>query len=475
MPRSTLVVRTASILVVAVVLSVSNSLASTASVLDGAVDRSFGTAGIAGLPGVESTSITGIGMQTSGKIVVAGFHSSLGWVQGWNFHAARFDAAGTLDPSFGTNGVFDLNIGFGHDVARDMLVQADGKILIGGDIEYRGPADYRVTVVRLTTSGALDTTFGNSGIWIDPRGAGTVFTGMALDQSGNVLIAGRNFGAPNAFVGRINPAGVVDSTFGADGFSVLSDSTGLKDPKSVAVDSRGSVIVGGSNGGHFMVMRLTSRGTPDDTFGVGGMASTPVGSTEATGSKVIPTAGGYVLLGTASLFPSAKAAFSLARFTLAGALDSTFGDSGVTQSTPDSAFSSVLRGGVVSSDGTIYATGFQKILSGTVSQVAAFSPEGVALDSFGLNGFSAGCSGSYLAAALQSDGQVLAGGSCDAPGGGSFALQRYVTSAREKGADGIGTPSSVLAHTGLRVNELLAGAFLLLALGTAAKRRRRTE
>jgi uncharacterized delta-60 repeat protein len=66
-------------------------------------------------------------VQPDGEIVVAG-----GTSQATGFYVGRFDAAGTLDPAFGTGGVVRTVIGAGNQL-RDMLLQPDGKIVVSGD------------------------------------------------------------------------------------------------------------------------------------------------------------------------------------------------------------------------------------------------------------------------------------------------------------------------------------------------------
>ncbi len=141
----------------------------------------------------------------------------------------RYNAVGQPDPSFGTDGTVQIDLpnaqfSFGYDI----LVLDDNKILVSGvkvDFDTRL---LRSFVMRLKANGTLDNTFGNNGV-VD-LGVG-IFAEYALaldiDTNGNYLVAG-HCELPNnsetlpkyeAFVGRILENGTIDNTFGTNGFT----------------------------------------------------------------------------------------------------------------------------------------------------------------------------------------------------------------------------------------------------------------
>ena len=91
-------------------------------------------------------------VQTNGRIVVAG-----GGAPGRNFCVARLRANGTLDPAFGSRGKKVIDFAGGADGAYGAALQADGKILLAGD------SDFRVAVARLNPNGTLDGSFSGDG------------------------------------------------------------------------------------------------------------------------------------------------------------------------------------------------------------------------------------------------------------------------------------------------------------------------
>src|SRR5439155_5729866 len=75
---------------------------------------------------------------------------------------------GQLDPTFGTGGSviipFDLN-GGNYDQATSVLIQPDGKLLVGGQaVAGASGVSQDMELVRLNPNGSFDTSFGNSGV-----------------------------------------------------------------------------------------------------------------------------------------------------------------------------------------------------------------------------------------------------------------------------------------------------------------------
>jgi|GEM_PF-2065182 len=137
---------------------------------DGTTDNSFVTPGT-GLASLPST----VALQPDGKIILAGnqyFNSFNGITRKF---ILRLNADGTLDNGFNCTVPFDT-----ESSTTFCLLQADGKMIIGGGLTYaNGTSDYRV--FRLNTDGSLDDIF--AGVGCD----GIVFAGVLQDNGGIVL------------------------------------------------------------------------------------------------------------------------------------------------------------------------------------------------------------------------------------------------------------------------------------------------
>ena len=124
---------------------------------DGSLDMTFGD------NGVVTTDITGYYMPTSvvidadQRIVVAGSEYDVGTL-------ARYNTDGSLDTTFGVGGIQTTSFGSGYAVGHSVAIQSDGKILVAGRAYNGSNEDFGLA--RYNTDGSLDSTFGDNGIQI---------------------------------------------------------------------------------------------------------------------------------------------------------------------------------------------------------------------------------------------------------------------------------------------------------------------
>ena len=329
---------------------------------DGSFDASFGVGEDDGTPnGVVNISLgegndfgTAVAAQADGKLVVAGYHEE---GTSTNMVVLRVNTDGTLDQSFGTaddgteNGIVNISLGDGDDIARDIAVQADGKIVIAGNsVTADGSAN--IIVARLNADGSVDESFGQSddgtpnGFVASSLGNGDdLANALVLQADGKIVVAGNRIaedGSSNMIVARYDAAGVPDATFGAsgddgtpEGFVNISLGDGNDVARDVALQADGKVVLVGDSvtadgSSNFVLARLNADGTPDDSFGVAedgtpnGFVSTSLGEGNdfATGLAV-QTDGKLVVAGYHQEGGSTNIA--VARYDANGDLDQTFG------------------------------------------------------------------------------------------------------------------------------------------------------
>ncbi|MCD9184868.1 MAG: FG-GAP-like repeat-containing protein [Pyrinomonadaceae bacterium] len=141
-----------------------------------------------------------------GKILVAGGFKVVNGIIKTNL--ARINTDGTVDNSFSVT-LFSTNNIFPETIIRKVLVQPDGKILIGGtfNIVNNVPAN---NLARLNSDGSIDTTF-NIG-----TGFSDSVNALALQSDGKIL-AGGNFtivnGVSKSYLARIDANGTLDTSF----------------------------------------------------------------------------------------------------------------------------------------------------------------------------------------------------------------------------------------------------------------------
>jgi len=211
----------------------------------------------------------GLAYQSDGKIVAVGLASPSG-----DAALARYRADGTLDDTFGTGGEVLIDLAGGADRLRAVQVQSDGKIVAAGQAEMGGQED--ALLVPLHPDGSLDTSFGDDGIvTTDVNGFDDRFRDMALQSDGKIVVVGQQTeadGTTTRFtVSRFHPDGTPDAAFGTDGVVVV-DFTGLSAAATgIALQADGKIVAGGHTetgaGGRstrdFAVARLHPDGTLD--------------------------------------------------------------------------------------------------------------------------------------------------------------------------------------------------------------------
>jgi uncharacterized delta-60 repeat protein len=348
---------------------------------DGSLDTTFGSGGsVNAQPGKGFT----VAIQPDGKILVAGR-------SGDDFAILRYSSSGTLDRTFGRNGVATIDIAARSvDDGRAMVLQPDGKIVVAGTTRAANATDCSIAVVRLTASGALDTSFGNGGKVVRAPSTGTLtpFTpedrgeGLALDLGTNKLVVAGSLYTGGTVVFRFNANGTSDPSFDGDGEVMLAS---LNRTASIAVQADHKVVVAGMHddlsgtdaGWDFGMFRLNPDGTGDAGFGAAGLVYTPEPTANTPVDVEIQTDGQIVLFGYHD-----NTEPMLARYRgTDGSLDTSFGSNGFaigsgmgpmycTDMTLDAAGRIVIAGG--SSGGPVYALVARFLATGPT--IASFTP-----------------------------------------------------------------------------------------------------
>lgn len=130
---------------------------------DGSWDTSFGTDGVATADYTGLNDVgRGMALQSKGGILVAGWADNRAPTF-YDFGVVRFDKAGHLDSRFGSGGKAAADFFFNQDIAEDIAVQDDERILVAGTVFNSTNRQYDMGLARFDRHGALDLTFGTSG------------------------------------------------------------------------------------------------------------------------------------------------------------------------------------------------------------------------------------------------------------------------------------------------------------------------
>ncbi len=162
----------------------------------------------------------GIAVQpVDGRIVLIGSSCDLSDAN-CNFVLVRLNPNGSLDPTFGTGGKQITDFG-ANDRAYDIALQPNGKMIVAGRKQV-GTATY-FALARYNPNGTLDATFAGTGkkiVYI----AGSAASAQAvryLPSSGKILACG--FSPQGMTLVRLSSAGALDSTFHGTGFVTVNN------------------------------------------------------------------------------------------------------------------------------------------------------------------------------------------------------------------------------------------------------------
>ncbi|MEO0468014.1 MAG: T9SS type A sorting domain-containing protein [Bacteroidota bacterium] len=221
-----------------------------------------------------------IGVQSDGKIILGGY-SDIAGGEGWYFTLMRLFADGSVDESFGINGVSRIrirNITQGHS----LVIQPDDKIILAGTSwgPENGGNSARFALARFTKDGSPDRGFGQNGqVWLSAGSDFDVGNEVLMQLDGRILLIGQSdTGREDSGWGilRLLPDGSFDPTFGTQGKLVLN--MGFRHNSgadNALVLPDGQILVSGSSENGARIIRLNPDGTQDLNWGENGFADFP--------------------------------------------------------------------------------------------------------------------------------------------------------------------------------------------------------
>jgi len=263
---------------------------------DGSSDTTFGDNGtvITHLDCTDAHVFSSILIQSDGKIIGCGTSFCEDWISDeWKFAVIRYNPDGTLDDTFGGDGIVLDELGFwgtGLNIGYAGALQADGKVVMAGwSYSPTGSGD-SFALMRWNTDGTRDTTFGeNGGVLLD-FGAeqNAIAHALCIQYDGKIVVTGRveiEVGAPSDFgLARFNSDGEPDTTFGDGGFLVTDFDEIYEDGYTVLQQVDGKLVVSGYMGSDvdnyykFATIRYNTDGSIDTEFGTDGLVTSDFGN-----------------------------------------------------------------------------------------------------------------------------------------------------------------------------------------------------
>ena len=285
------------------------------------------------------------------------------------FAVARFNTNGTLDTTFGTGSQVTTNFigvmtGGGSNPANAVLIQSDGKILVGGGASLCPRCVHNTALARYNSNGSLDASFGSGGM-VNVTAIG-VATALALDAAGDI------FALAGTAIAEFSPTGALEPSTPAP---IMVSSHGFFGPNAFQPDGRYLVAEAVTGAGRHdfdtQVVRFNQTGTVDSSFSNPAFDLTGEGgSSSDVAVAIVLQPNGQVVAG-GNHFPGGVSLIGLARLNSNGSLDSTFGTAGVLTTSFPNQTSGQLTALLVQLDGKILAVRQTLTLNGIANLAMA--------------------------------------------------------------------------------------------------------
>ncbi|MCW5961856.1 MAG: VCBS repeat-containing protein [Pyrinomonadaceae bacterium] len=260
---------------------------------NGTPDTTFGSSGVAVISIFSGGGLgQDIAILPNGKIAIAGASVNI-FTQLAKFAVFRLTANGSLDSTFGSGGVSSTSFSASNDVALSLAVQADGKLVAAGSGNFDLGSNGLLAAARFNTNGSLDTSFGTGGkISSDIGPAIDLAADVKIQTDGKVVVGGvtctdANCGGGNALIFRYNSNGAADTSFNGNGrvFVQPVNSGAPTAISGIAIQNDGKIVGAGAvqnsgSGSDALIVRYLSNGAPDSSFGQNGIVEQDINNTE---------------------------------------------------------------------------------------------------------------------------------------------------------------------------------------------------
>ena len=270
-----------------------------------------------------------VAIQPDGKIVVVGFSDTGDVVRGSEIAVVRYASDGLLDEGFGAGGRLLTGLGDGvHDAGQAVAIQPDGGILVAGHTsgDGRGFDEHDFVLVRYAPDGSLDPDFGSGGtVRTDFGGSDDLAFDLALQADGKIVVSGTSgAGSPTeamartVAMARYDADGTLDREFGVEG-KVTTALDGSDEGVGMAIQADGGIVLVTGTGEDVLLARFSRSGMPDGAFGTGGHVTSDFGGFDFASSVAIQPDGRIIVAA------AGRGDFILARYSPDGRIDPGFG------------------------------------------------------------------------------------------------------------------------------------------------------
>jgi uncharacterized delta-60 repeat protein len=342
------------------------------------LDATFGTAGRANLGAIPAFYPLDMSLQTDGKILCM-YGSSA------NTYALRVKSDGNIDNTF----IADLSYQLWPTPVAGAL-QFTGKLCTPNEALIRETYDHKViiafgaAILRVTSTGSVDASFGNVSTapgYLDLNSFAPVHPLAALHDMYDALSAGHYYAGPasvgigntdTVVIAKTTTSGVYDPAYGTGGQKlILLDSANfgyVNAIRRIKFTSTGKILVTGQSlrasspatQGDVFVARFNLNGTPDATFGTGGVKIVDFGNLNQDPWSITCAANGDIYVSgvqDSSLLSVTRQYFTF-KMSPSGVVDMTYGTGGVIVEAPGPYLSAYPMSITTTSYNKLYMAGF---------------------------------------------------------------------------------------------------------------------
>jgi uncharacterized delta-60 repeat protein len=264
---------------------------------DGSIDSSANSGKIYLQPSLFTNYGLSLAIQPDDKLLIGGMAGNEAVV-------IRLTADNGTDPTFLNGDTWRYPLKEGGAV-RAIRLQKDGKIVLGIATPSLFNGDY--TIVRLNSNGTMDNSFNQTGIQTMDFEGHDVLGDLAIQEDCKIVVGGETFRGTRGFfaLGRLNPDGIPDQTFGTSGKLLQEDDLNVQG-YSLNIQKDGKILLAGSSQPgatdlDFIVARFHNDGHPDNSFGNKGFITYDfgLGGVDQAVESIIQTDGKIVAVGVA--------------------------------------------------------------------------------------------------------------------------------------------------------------------------------
>ncbi len=307
---------------------------------DGSLDPDFGTGGIVTytppVMGYFEAHAMAVTLKDDGKIIVAGGVLNSSAI--FDVLLIQLDEHGNYDNNFGDNGVSVVSLTNANDMAQDVIVNNEGKILIAGTADNQ---DFNIApvVARFNDNGSLDALFGTNGFTtIAVEAIDNEFTSICLQRDGKIVASGHYSNVDwtyETLIARFTPGGLLDSQFGFGGI-VKGDINHSDDEFfGMQLTADNGIVAGGftkksNNSFDMLIMKYDSTGTLVSDFGNNGVITFHHSAYNVIYDLILQPDEKILVAGSIGEFAPGNNDWALLRYEKNGTPDLTFGDNGLT-------------------------------------------------------------------------------------------------------------------------------------------------